>query len=104
MQFLYVDDTIIFCEAIQMQLMHLNRTPMWFNVISGLKAKMDKSELILVKRVDNFDMLACKLECWVGRLPSTYLGLYLDNSFTRSPCSSNNIASLLAKPSIGFLL
>ena len=54
---------------------------MWFEVIFGLKANMDKSELILVGRVENVDDLACDLGCKVGSLPSTYLGMPLGAPF-----------------------
>ncbi|KAL6323790.1 hypothetical protein AAG906_002258 [Vitis piasezkii] len=54
---------------------------MWFEAISGLKVNLDKSELILVGRVENVDDLAGELGCKVGRLSSTYLGMPLGASF-----------------------
>ena len=47
---------------------------MWFEVISGLKINLDKSEILLVGRVDNVEELAFELGCKVGALPSYYLG------------------------------
>lgn len=38
---------------------------MWFEAISGLKVNLDKSDLILVGRVENVDDLACELGCKV---------------------------------------
>ena len=45
---LFVDDTLVFCEASQDQMAYLCWLLMWFKAISGLKINMDKSELILV--------------------------------------------------------
>ncbi|RVW36476.1 MLO-like protein 11 [Vitis vinifera] len=42
---------------------------------------LDKSDLILVGRVENVDDLACELGCKVGSLPSTYLGMPLGAPF-----------------------
>ena len=78
---LFVDDTLIFCEAWEEQMTFLCWLLMWFEVIFGLKANMDKSELILVGRVENVDDLACDLGCKVGSLPSTYLGMPLGAPF-----------------------
>ncbi|RVW33303.1 Transposon TX1 uncharacterized 149 kDa protein [Vitis vinifera] len=49
--------------------------------ISGLRIKLEKSELILVGRVENIDDLALDFGCRVGSLPSTYLGLPLGAPF-----------------------
>ena len=50
---LFVDDTLIFCEAKEDQLTHLCWLLMWFEALSGLKANLEKSELIPVGRVEN---------------------------------------------------
>ena len=50
---------------------------MWFESISSLKINLSKSEIILVGRVANVELLAAKLRCGVGSLPTTYLGLPL---------------------------
>ena len=57
---------------------------MWFEALSGLKINVDKSELILVGIVDNAEELADVLECKVGSLPSTYLGLLLGTHYNSS--------------------
>ena len=49
---------------------------MWFEAISSLSINLNKSEILLV-RVENVEVLASKLGCKVGSLPSTYLGLPL---------------------------
>ena len=48
---------------------------MWFEVFSGLKINLNKSEIIPLGRVDNMEVLASELGCGVGSLPTTYLGL-----------------------------
>ena len=74
---LYVDDTILFCEANSEQLMYLRWTLMWFEAFSGLKINLNKSVIIPLGRLDNVEVLATEFGCGVGSLPSTYLGLPL---------------------------
>ena len=78
---LFADDTLVFCQASQDQLTYLSWLLMWFEAISGLRIKLEKSELILVGRVENIDDLALDFGCRVGSLPSTYLGLPLSALF-----------------------
>lgn len=40
-----------------------------------MKIKLEKSELIPIRRVANVEELALELGCKVGNLPTTYLGL-----------------------------
>ena len=54
---------------------------MWFEAISGLRANLEKSELIPVGRVENADELADEFGYKVGKLPSTYLGMPLGAPF-----------------------
>ena len=53
----------------------------WFEVVSGLKINLGKSELVLVAMVDNFDLLLIVLGCKQGTLPMKYLGLPLGAKF-----------------------
>ena len=39
---LFADDTLIFCEAKEEQLMYLCCLLMWFEAISGLRANLEK--------------------------------------------------------------
>ncbi|RVX08033.1 hypothetical protein CK203_014652 [Vitis vinifera] len=78
---LFVDDTLIFCEAQEEKMMFLCWLLMWFEAISRLKVNLDKSELIPMGRVENMDDLTCELDCKVGSLPSTYLGMSLGAPF-----------------------
>lgn len=50
---------------------------MWFGPILGLRTNLDKSELLLMGRVENFDVLVKELGCKVRALPFSYLGLPL---------------------------
>ncbi|RVW54270.1 hypothetical protein CK203_080132 [Vitis vinifera] len=63
---LYVDDTLIFCDAFEGQLAHLSWVLMWFKVIFGLRINLDKSEILPVGRVENLEELALELWCKVG--------------------------------------
>ena len=54
---------------------------MWFEVVSGLRINLEKSELIPVGRVENIDDLALDFVCKVGSLPSTYLSFPLGAPF-----------------------
>ena len=50
---------------------------MWFEVISGLRINLDKSEILSIGRVENLEVLALEVGCKVGRLSTSYLGLPL---------------------------
>ena len=54
---------------------------MWFETILGLRVNLDKSELILVGRVENVEEPTEEFGYKVGRLPSTYLGMPLGAPF-----------------------
>ena len=82
---LFVNDTLIFCDSYKEHLEALSWAFMWFEAISGLKINLDKSELIPVGEVSNAEELARVVECKVGSLPSTYLGLPLGTSFKSLP-------------------
>ena len=62
-------------------MMFLRWLLMWFEAISGLRVHMDKSELILVGKVENVEDLVTELRCQVGSLLSTYLGMSLGARF-----------------------
>ena len=58
---LYADNTIIFCEAKEDQLLYLNWILFSFEASSGLKINLNKSELIPIGAVENLDALAVEL-------------------------------------------
>ena len=74
---LFADDTIIFCEARQDHLTYLSWILVWFEVASGLKINLAKSEVIPVREVEDINELAVEIGCRVGALPTVYLGLPL---------------------------
>ena len=74
---LFANDTLVFCDTSQDQMAYLSWLLMWFEAISGLRINLDKSEILPMGRVENVEILALKLGCKVGSLPSTYLGLPL---------------------------
>ena len=74
---LYADDTLLFCEVNKHQLKFLKWTLMWFEVVSGLRINLNKSEIIPIGPIDNLEELALELGCGVGSLPTSYLGLPL---------------------------
>ena len=78
---LFVDDTLVFCQASQDHLTYLSWLLMWFEVMSRLRINLEKSELIPIGRVENINDLALDFGCRVGSLPSTYLGLPLSAPF-----------------------
>ena len=74
---LYADDTLLFCDANKDQLKYLSWVLMWFEVLSGLRINLKKSEIIPIGPVDNVQELADEIGCGIGSLPSYYLGLPL---------------------------
>ena len=74
---LSADDTLVFCEASHDQMTYLSWLLIWFEVISGLRINLDMSEILLVGKVENLEILALELGWKVGALPFTYLGLPL---------------------------
>ena len=76
----YVDDTFLFCEPNKDQMKFLNWTLMWFEVMSGLRINLNKSENIPIGPVDNVAELTLELSCGIGSFPISYLGLPLGAS------------------------
>ncbi|RVW92613.1 hypothetical protein CK203_039393 [Vitis vinifera] len=74
---LFANNTLVFCEASEDQMVHLSWLLMWFEAISGLRINLDKSEIFPVGRVENLENLALEAGCKVGKLPSSYLGIPL---------------------------
>ena len=74
---MFANDTLVFVKDDQNRLTFLSWLLMWFLTLSGLKINLEKSELILIERVEGMELLAAEFACKVGRLPSTYLGLPL---------------------------
>ena len=65
----FADYTIVSCEASKEHLTHLSWILFWFEVASGLRINLAKSEIIPVGEMDEVE-LAVELGCKVGSLPS----------------------------------
>ncbi|RVX13511.1 putative ribonuclease H protein [Vitis vinifera] len=74
---LFVDDTIVFCEAKKEHLTYLSWILCWFEAASGLRINLAKSEIIPVGEVEEIVEMVVEFGCKVGQLPSAYLGLPL---------------------------
>ena len=55
---LFIDDTLLFCQASQDQMTYLCWILMWFEAISGLRINIDKIELIQMGCVEHVEDLA----------------------------------------------
>uniref|UniRef100_A0A2N9ELX8 Reverse transcriptase domain-containing protein n=1 Tax=Fagus sylvatica TaxID=28930 RepID=A0A2N9ELX8_FAGSY len=74
---LFADDTIVFCDAVPQQVMHIRKVLSCFEAVTGLKVNLTKSEMVPVGVVDNMPYLADLLCCRIGALPMLYLGMPL---------------------------
>ena len=50
---LYADDNLLFCEANKDQKKFMSWILMWFEVLSGLRINLNKSEVLPIGSVDN---------------------------------------------------
>ena len=78
---LYVDDTILFCDAHPEQLLYIRTVLICFEAVTGLKVNMTKSEIVPIGEVDGLSALADLLYCYIGSLPLQYLGMPLGASY-----------------------
>ena len=74
---LFVNDTILFCDASKDQLLYVRMVLIFFEAITGLKVNVGKSEIVFVGDVGDLNGLARILCCKVGTLPMRYLGMPL---------------------------
>ena len=74
---MFADDTLLFCEDNKDQLDFWKWVVICFEVVSGLKINMQKSEIIPDGEVEDVDEAAAVFGCKVGNLSTTYLGLPL---------------------------
>ena len=74
---LFADNTLLFCEDNRNQLVFWKWIVICFEVVSGLKINLKKSEIIPIGVVEDVDRAAAVFGCKVGNFPTTYLGLPL---------------------------
>uniref|UniRef100_A0A2N9IM18 Reverse transcriptase domain-containing protein n=1 Tax=Fagus sylvatica TaxID=28930 RepID=A0A2N9IM18_FAGSY len=74
---LFADDTIVFCDAVPEQVLHIRKVLSCFEAITGLRVNLTKSEMVPVGVVDSMQPLADLLRCRIGVLPMLYLGMPL---------------------------
>ena len=74
---LFADDTILFCDASKEQILSIRLVLTCFQAFTSLKVNVGKSEIIPIGEVHNIQSLANILQCKVGNLPMTYLGMPL---------------------------
>lgn len=53
----------------------------WFEATSGLQINLAKTKVNEINRVDNWETVKGVLNCGIGHLPDTYLGLLLGRTF-----------------------
>jgi hypothetical protein len=78
---MFADDTLTFCGAQEEQIRHLRCIFLYFEVASGLRINLGKSEIVPIGAVENVEGLAHLLGCRVASLPMTYLVLPLGASY-----------------------
>ena len=77
---MFADDTILFCDANEEQILHVRMLLLCFQTMTGLKVNALKSEMVPIEEVPNVFVLVEILGCQVGSLPMTYLGMPLGAS------------------------
>ena len=98
---LFVDDTILFCNAKVEQILHVWLLLLCFQVVTCLKVNVAKSEMIPIGEVNNVHALAKILGCRVGALPMTSLGMLLGAS-NKSPSIWNPILEKIERRLAGW--
>lgn len=71
----FVDDTLIFCELDLYSLLHLRCSLICFQMMSGLRINLSKTEMVRIGDWRDERELASVLGCNITELPIKYLGL-----------------------------
>ena len=78
---LFVDDAILFCDASREQLLSIRLVLTCFQVFTGLKVNVGKSEIVPIGEVSFIQSLTNILQCRVGSVPMTCLVMSLGTSY-----------------------
>ena len=98
---LFADDTILFCDAKEEQILHVRMLLLCFQTVTGLKVNTLKSEMVPIGEVPNVHVLAEILGCQIGSLHMTYLGMPLGASH-KSPTIWNPILEKIERKLAGW--
>ena len=98
---LFANDTILFCDASREQILSIRLVLSCFQAFTGLKVNVGKSEIVSIGEVRNIQSLANILQCRVGSLPMTYLGMPL-GSLCKTPSIWNPILERMEKKLSGW--
>ena len=98
---LFADDTILFCDANEEQILYVQMLLLCFEAMTGLKVNALKSEMVPIGEVPNVHVLAKILGCRIGSLPMTYLGMPLGASH-KSPTIWNPILERIERKLAGW--
>ena len=60
-----MDDTILFCDANEEQILHVRMLLLCFEAVTGLKVNASKSEMVPIGEVPNVHVLAEILGCQI---------------------------------------
>jgi hypothetical protein len=82
---LFVDDILIFCETHDQHLCHLRWLFLCIEAVSKLKINLSKSELVLVRDIDDVGGLVRIVGCKVASFLVKYLGLSLRALYKAKP-------------------
>ena len=98
---LFADDTILFCDVDEEQVLHVRMLLLCFQAVTGLKVNALKSEMVPIREVPNVHVLAEILGCRIGSLPMTYLSMPLGASH-KSPTVWNPILEKIERKLAGW--
>ena len=98
---LFADDTILFCDVSREQILSIRLVLSCFQAFTGLKVNVGKSEIVPIGEVRNIQSLANILQCRVGSLPMTYLGMPLGTLY-KTPSIWNPILERMDKKLSGW--
>ena len=92
----YADNTLVFCETKEEQVLVLRVIFIIFKGVSGLHINRGKSFIYPINTISEIDALASKLGGRVGELPTTYPGMPL-GAKSKSTTFWNGVVEICTK-------